>query len=175
MNFNDLFEVQAELDKRIIDEHNLHGHDLLHKKCVAMICELYEAANEARFFKYWSKDQKPRKKRLKYPTMNEEDKEYYNPLLEEYVDTLHFALSIGNDLGYTHHEYNDPGHLDMNHSLLGLTQLITVLPYANEKNMGLIFDYLINFGYQLGFTEKDVRDAYFEKNKTNHERQENGY
>ncbi|AAU85070.1 nucleoside triphosphate pyrophosphohydrolase [Bacillus phage BCASJ1c] len=206
MDFNELFLKQAVLDKHIMDEHNLVGQDLIKKKCVALICELYECVNEARFFKFWSK-QKPRQKvtqvcglcdgtgdeayqanlesRLEGGPGHPYEKcddcngtgvlRVYNPILEEYVDSVHFALSIGNDLDYTKHEYKDPGQLDLSNSVLGLTQLITVLPYAQKKNMGLIFDYLIQLGYQFGFDEDMVKQAYYEKNKENFRRQEAGY
>src|SRR5690606_23656156 len=120
-------------------------------------------------------DNKPRTQALRYPTMSEEDKEYYNPLLEEYVDIVHFTLSIANDLGYHEHKYVNPGHFDLNDLTLGLTQLVTVLPYAKNNKLPLSFDYVIKLGYQLGFDEKTVIDAYFEKNKVNHERQVNNY
>lgn len=201
MNLNELFAPQAELDKYIVEEHNLQGKDLLKKKTVALICELYECVNEARFFKFWSHDQKARtfepnpddicEECKGQPIFFEENKpenriigqcehcdgcgvHFHNPLLEEYVDTIHFALSIANDLGYHEHEYSDPGFLDLSNSVLGLTQLATVLPYSKKKNIGMIFNYLIKLGYQLGFDEKTVIDAYFEKNKENHKRQESG-
>jgi dimeric dUTPase (all-alpha-NTP-PPase superfamily) len=57
--------------------------------------ELGECANEWRGFKFWSVNQIPHTSAVRVPTMMEEDKEYYNPLLEEYVDGLHFVLELG--------------------------------------------------------------------------------
>lgn len=42
MNINTLFKKQKELDEHIIKEKGLEGQDLLKKKTVALICELYE-------------------------------------------------------------------------------------------------------------------------------------
>src|SRR5690625_82283 len=117
MNLNELFSIQAELDKRIIQQHNLQEQDLLKKKTVALLTELYECVNEARFFKFWSEDQKSRTKvyssdYLVLPDGKEIEK-VTNPLLEEYVDTIHFALSIANDLDYQEHEYLDPDNQDL--------------------------------------------------------------
>ncbi|SFA47847.1 dUTPase, partial [Parageobacillus thermantarcticus] len=130
MNIKKLFELQKQLDLRIEKEHpRKPGEDRLAKKILALMVELGELANEARFFKYWSHDQAPRTK-IEYicPTCNGTGDENYdsyiddleggythevincedcggtgtlgykNPLLEEYVDCLHFILSIGNDI-----------------------------------------------------------------------------
>jgi|SRR5690625_4167754 len=176
MNLNILFKPQDKLDEEIELKHGLQGQDLIKKKTVAMICEVYETVNLARFFKFWSTDQKPRTKALRKPTMNEEDKEYYNPLLEEYVDIVHFGISIANDLGYHSHAYDDPGHYDLNDLTIGLTNAITLIPIVRtNEHMATVLNLLIRLGYQLGFEEKDVIDAYFEKNKENHARQANNY
>src|SRR5690625_2695602 len=59
MNLNTLFKKQMELDAHITQKRGLEGQLLLDKRIVALICELYECVNEARFFKFWSDDQKP--------------------------------------------------------------------------------------------------------------------
>src|SRR5690606_25251306 len=93
----------------------------LAKKILALQVELGELANEWRGFKFWSKDQEPRTKVKKvcetcggerYILISESfgfdkcsdcdgkgDFGETNPLLEEYVDCLHFILSIGLELG----------------------------------------------------------------------------
>ncbi|WP_236620395.1 dUTP diphosphatase, partial [Geobacillus thermodenitrificans] len=97
-----MFEMQRQLDAHIEKEHpRQEDEDRLSKKILALQVELGELANEARFFKYWSNDQKPRT-RIEVVTgqkmvdgVIEPIVEYKNPLLEEYVDGLHFLLSIG--------------------------------------------------------------------------------
>lgn len=159
MNLNNLFPIQKELDQHIVEKHNLQGQDLLNKKTVALTCELYECVNETKIFKFWSVKNPDREK-----------------MLEEYVDTLHFALSIGNDLGYTHHTYTDKADRDLNSLTIGLTNLITIIPQSrSHTHMKLLFDLIIKLGYQLGFDEKTVTDAYMAKNETNFVRQANGY
>src|SRR5690625_1632306 len=108
MNLNELFGKQKELDEYIVKEKGLEEQDLFKKKIVALICELYECVNEARFFKYWSEDTKPRTLIWKCDVCGSEEEEHIdcayadcnhnpftmiptNPLLEEYVDTIHFA------------------------------------------------------------------------------------
>lgn len=46
-----------------------------------------------------------------------------------------------------------------------------VLKYAYEYT----FMQLVNLGAMLGFTWEQVVDAYYKKNKIDHERQTNGY
>ena len=122
MNLSKLFEMQRKLDERIIEEKGLQGQNLLDKKILALQVELGELANEWRGFKFWSNDQEARIQ-VKIPCRNcgGHGEGYFagykwtgqkekcivcngtgiigvkNPLLEEYVDGLHFLLSIGLD------------------------------------------------------------------------------
>src|SRR5579875_595315 len=111
MNLTKLFEIQRALDDRIVKEKGLAGKDLVPMKLLALQVELGELANEWRGFKFWSEDQEPR---LSNPNCDlcegsgvyekVTDMPDYpevltcvcaSPLLEEYVDCLHFILSIG--------------------------------------------------------------------------------
>jgi len=92
------------------------------------------------------------------------------------VDCIHFALSIGNDLGYTEHQYEETETIDLNRLANGISNLITLTSEVRSKrHISTLFDYLIQLGYQLGFDEETVKQAYFEKNKINFERQLNNY
>ena len=84
MNLTKLFEIQSVLDERIVKEHGLQGVDLVDKKIIALKVELSEFANETRAFKFWSKKE-PSPKEI---------------TLEEYVDALHFFLSLGLSRGW---------------------------------------------------------------------------
>ncbi|MEH7731202.1 dUTP diphosphatase [Bacillus sp. FSL M8-0166] len=64
MNLEKMFKMQSELDRRIIREKGLEGQDLLPNTYVALITELGEFANEGRWFKHWSDNQKPCTERL---------------------------------------------------------------------------------------------------------------
>src|SRR5690625_4915991 len=100
MNLTKLFETQRILDEKIVKEKGLEGQDLLDEKILALQVELGELANEWRGFKYWSTDQKARTEVFETsPLPNEPLVVKKNPLLEEYVDCLHFILSIGLELG----------------------------------------------------------------------------
>src|SRR5690606_4443541 len=105
LNLSPLFDMQRKLDEHILDEHpELKGQDNLDWKIIALQVELGECANEWRGFKKWSNDQKPRTNEPyhTYEVFKGEQVpsvEYRNPLLEEYVDCLHFILSIGLEIG----------------------------------------------------------------------------
>lgn len=202
MNLAKLFELQRQLDEHIEQQHPRQpGEDRLAKKILALQVELGELANCWRGFKYWSKDQKPRTQKVvqwkpifKLETLPDGDlitrTEYEplkvkNPLLEEYVDCLHFILSIGLEI-------TEPDMLDLKRwnltkadniteQFLWLMSDVTEL-YNSLCNDGFSnFDYeflllrFIHLGEMLGFTWEQIEEAYMRKNAVNHERQNNGY
>jgi dimeric dUTPase (all-alpha-NTP-PPase superfamily) len=183
MNLSKLFEIQAKLDKRIVEKHNLQGEDLLPKKILALQVELGELANEWRGFKFWSKDQSPRNYCLpcQVSTVKHICK---NPLLEEYVDCLHFILSIGFDLGLTRDYVDGSTESDILTQFRKIQHYITLLDGAIEHQCNIStmqwyyyhpFSLFIGLGEMLGFTWEEIEAAYMDKNKVNHERQDDGY
>src|SRR5690625_2035002 len=143
----------------IMKNHNLLGKDLFNWKVQALKVEIAELDNETRFFKFWSNKKMDRAKAL-----------------EEFVDCIHFALSIGNDLGYTSHEYKEMPDRDMTKLSLGLTNLVTILSETRHKqHIEHVINLLMKYGYQLGFTEEEITEAYMKKHEENYARQEAGY
>lgn len=104
------YEAQSSLDSFILlnKKEPMEKEEYLSKTLLALMVEVAELANATRCFKYWSKKES-------------ESKEV---LLEEYVDIMHFFLSIG---------------------------------------------------LQLGFSVKEIEEAYMKKNNKNFERQLKGY
>lgn len=198
MNLQKLFEMQKKLDDRIVKEKGLEGHDLLDKKILALQVELGELANEWRGFKFWSEDQEPRNGgkcncddgyvdaymgdgvvEQKSCERCEGTSTVPNTLLEEYVDCLHFILSIGLEKGL------NKLILDYKAKENEITRLFiqinlgaaTLLHFGgdHERNYRMMVGQFIKLGEMLGFTWKQVEQGYFDKNKVNHERQANGY
>src|SRR5699024_9327424 len=96
--------------------------------------------------------------------------------LEEYADTIHFGISISNDVGLHDDECGDSRSLDLNDLTIRITNLATLIPERPTKNNARTrLNLIIKLGYQLGFTEDEVIEAYHSKNKENHIRQESGY
>jgi dimeric dUTPase (all-alpha-NTP-PPase superfamily) len=181
MNLEKLFSMQKVLRDRI----GYNEPDRFNKLILALLVELGECANEWRGFKFWSVNQLPHTSAVRVPCMMEEDKEYYNPLLEEYVDGLHFVLELGLEIGnelYWDFEIVIDGVIrekkmektetitDAFHLVFYNTSLLTYDDYYIQ-----LFAAYLNLGEMLGFTEEQIEQAYFEKNKINHQRQEVGY
>jgi dimeric dUTPase (all-alpha-NTP-PPase superfamily) len=171
------------LDEHIEREHPIqHGEDRLVKKILALMVELGELANEWRGFKFWSNDQEPRTRHVE-PDIEHFDKtrearwKESNPLLEEYVDCLHFILSIGLEME-TEKEW---GHsFKIGNSLISqfhaLFSELSSLFYHNQMyNYQRAFDLLIGLGEMLGFTWEQIEEEYCRKNQINHQRQNQGY
>lgn len=114
-----------------------------------------------------------------------------DPLLEEYVDCLHFILSIGNLTKYS--KNNDINDLKRNtleaSGVKAFLELFKEITFFNEERkvskntIGLtrimiyerIFWRFNELGIALGFTPEQIEAAYMEKNEINHNRQQEGY
>ena len=205
MNLQPLFETQAKLDECIVEKKGLQGQDLLDKKILALQVELGELANEHRGFKFWSENQEPNtleiiecqfcdegsihNGKIETETCIECGGEFIierkNPLLEEYVDCLHFILSIGLELDpeirtcvVEPHIYDEDSITDQFIELNYQAYLVIKNYEYKEHVTGAWFtllDLFAGLGKMLGFTWQQIEQAYFEKNKINHERQANGY
>lgn len=208
VNLSKLFETQRVLDERIMEQHpELKGQNNLDWKILALQVELGECANEWRGFKKWSNDQEPRvydanpkdqcqickgsgyldthKDFLDWTLCKECDGvgfHFYNPLLEEYVDCLHFILSIGLELELENVCIN---HSTVKHlikqddvMLNFSTNFAFIYKLERKKSFNWydsLFERFIVLGFSLGFTWEQVEEAYYAKNKINHERQATGY
>ena len=83
MQLTKLYSMQRELDSYIQQQRDEQS-DVFLEKGLALLVELAELANETRCFKFWS---------LKGPSEN-------TIILEEYVDSIHFLLSLGIEKGF---------------------------------------------------------------------------
>jgi len=104
-----------------------------------------------------------------------------NPLLEEYVDCLHFIMSIGLEKGYHSMTHNLSATEGMKRN-----DVITQFNYLfdkvgdfssipNHNNYMYIIPLFFGLGEMLGFTWEQIEQAYIAKNEVNHKRQESGY
>lgn len=191
MNLTKLFETQAKLDEHIMQQHpELRGQNNLDWKLLALQVELGECANEWRGFKKWSKDQEPRTVERLTSYYAAQQGLTRNPLLEEYVDCLHFILSIGieTELDCRHNslireenivEDGEPT-LYLFAEVLGFASELFWNCYHDEyeQREGIykaLFTNFVQLGKSLGLTWEQIEKAYFEKNAVNHARQDSGY
>jgi len=187
MTLTELFQIQKKLDERIIKEHGLEGRDLLDKKILSLQVEIGELCQNWRGFKFWSKDQEPRTK-AERPVFDESIGEHVfvkvNPLLEEYVDCLHFILSIGTELKSEHVRWFKNGKsIDFSYSSI-TDQFNRLFEIVGEVNVSTdyeceeyeeLFYTFIALGVLLRLDWEQIEQAYMDKNKINIERQNNGY
>ncbi|MEN1968996.1 dUTP diphosphatase [Lentibacillus sp. N15] len=151
-----MLKIQSGLDNYIGQSKNIDMEQYKTERIIALQVEFNELLNELPFlFKYWSNKGMNRK-----------------AALEEYVDGLHFILSIGNDLGIENYHYTEPSVHDMRKLVLGLNNMISRLNGGSYKEL---VDHFILFGEKLGFSLEEIESAYMEKNRTNYRRQEAGY
>lgn len=220
MNLEKLIEMQRKLDERIIRGKGLEGKDLVPNTYVALQVELAEMANEARWFKHWSENQEPNfeKTRLKICASCLNDPLYIvdcwkcggtgleadgicNPLLEEYVDALHFFLSLALQKGWEdalwiYEEQLNPDEFngDLSAIYLEMLYFLNKSYFENpdneynekwQKSTGfpakqywfrMAWIMFLNIGINgFGFTLEQIDKAYKDKNAVNHQRQAEGY
>lgn len=184
MNLDKLFQMQKALDERINKEHQLEGQDLLPKKILALQVELGELANEWRGFKFWSKDQEPRTN-CEWDYTLDDEPIYRNLVLEEYVDCLHFILSIGLEVDIdTNSYFGQYTSRDVTSQFKYVFQDVSTLDksicedWSEDEVLESYSDLVLGFiglGEMLGFTWEQIEQSYLEKNKVNHSRQTEGY
>ncbi|WP_019414220.1 dUTP diphosphatase [Paenisporosarcina sp. TG20] len=162
MYLKKLFDMQRSLDSYIQTEKNI-SRDVFLEKGLALSVELAELANETRCFKFWSE---------KGPS---ED----NVILEEYVDSIHFLLSLGNDKQLNDLETwpanpDEEGSLTMLfiHTQVSINQFLQVPTKENYKN---VWSWYGAIASNLGFTHEQILQGYINKNEKNYERQRVGY
>lgn len=162
MNFQKLFQMQEELDLHIEQNHGLQNENLVSKKILALSVELGELANETRCFKFWS---------LKPPAAKEK-------ILEEYVDGIHFILSLGLACGFGYQEIKQGEQISngLTEQFLQVFDLISKFKTSNSfPDYESLFQSYISLGELLSFSPQEIELAYIQKNEVNYERQEKGY
>ncbi|RNF40877.1 dUTP diphosphatase [Planococcus salinus] len=161
MNLTKLFDMQKELDRFIQSKQGLEG-DLFRQKGLALLVELAELANETRCFKFWS---------TKGPSER-------SVILEEYVDSIHFLLSLGIESNLNMlEEWPDPApEEDLTELFLKTQQVIhQFLDSHSMSDYQAVWSWYGAIAAQLDFSYDDVLDAYLEKNQKNYDRQREGY
>lgn len=161
INLEELYQLQAGLDKDIADKHGVTYESTHSRRLLALIVELGELANETRCFKYWSN---------KGPSAKE-------IVMDEYADGLHFLLSLGIPLHARKYKYKLKGTgedltLQFHHLYQAATRLLT--DYTLEAYEDCFQKYL-NLAVDLGSTSDDIVHAYKSKLAVNYHRQETNY
>lgn len=161
MNLHKLFTMQSALDQYIQSNKEV-TEDVFIKKGLALIVELAELANETRCFKFWSE---------KGPSER-------SVILEEYVDSIHFILSLGIEKGFQDLLEWPRETVEGDLTTLFIATNKSILTFLEEPTKTHYEKVWVMYGKiaeELGFSSEDVLRAYIAKNETNYERQKNGY
>ncbi|MBS4191553.1 dUTP diphosphatase [Bacillus sp. FJAT-49705] len=163
MNYQKLLAMQKGLDEHIETKHQLHNEDLFERKVLALLVELGELANETRCFKFWS---------LKSSSPQE-------IILEEFVDGIHFILSLGLECGFDQEDDfkgEVAGKSSLNDQFLFVYDLISKFKHSKSlEDYKKLFQAYIHLGELLGINAEAMEKAYIDKNEVNYERQKQGY
>ncbi|KXH87219.1 dUTP diphosphatase [Sporosarcina sp. HYO08] len=161
MKLTKLFQMQQQLDA-FIQQSREGQQNVFEEKGLALLVELAELANETRCFKFWS---------LKGASEKE-------VILEEYVDSIHFILSLGIEKGFNSLEEWPKGEVvgQLTHLFLKTNQVIN--QFLDQQTKEAYEQIWIHYGAiakKLGFTNEDIISAYILKNEENYIRQKSGY
>jgi len=161
LNWSKLFEMQRNLDAYITENHQLENEPLFEPKILALLVELGELANETRCFKFWSTKKGAAR----------------DVILEEYVDNIHFLLSLGIEKGYEFEtiETKDTTKNETEQFNDVFRLAIKFYDEQSETTYKQLVENYIQLAKVLGFSEQDIMKAYIEKNEVNYERQKSGY
>lgn len=161
INIDRILELQKQLDNNIHTKHNINPKEVFEKRRLALIVEVCEMINVNRCFKFWS---------LK--------KDYDKQVLgDEFVDCLHFILSISLhfNLDQTEYEIKDVVY-DDNELTLKVLDLISLAGKIESKDDCKKFIIqLFELAFTFGFTAQDIIDFYIKKNQVNFKRQQDNY
>ncbi len=155
-------EKQKELDKYIKENADIKSEQQYWEdRIIALIVELGEVSNEIRFFKYWSKKGASAKE----------------VIIDELVDCLHFAFSLGNTLNNEQWLFATD---DMKRpiTLIYFDVVEKLMKLVHDKDEVLFRSMLFNLveiAWYLGYSMEDIEEAYNKKNQINYERQNTGY
>lgn len=162
INFKNISDQQKILDQYILKKNNLiNNQEIFNKKIIAVFVELSEFANELRFFKYWSKKEQSKKEII----------------LDEFVDIIHFLISIANDLKYDDWDLEiKEENKEVEIIYLEIVNLILNLQKeADKKILKDIFIKLLQIGLYYDFKIKEIFNSYQLKNQINFARQDKNY
>lgn len=159
----ELLEMQQLLDYAIFTKKGIKEYPVQSMR-IALFVELGEMMNEfPTHFKHWKSTAK-------------DDREKG---LVEFVDSLHFALSLSNYEKVQLELEKNQAYLEydmLDHDFqIDKYELMWLLPDVVKYRGAQRLHYLLMIGKYFGFTWDEIYNAYIEKNKVNYERIKNNY
>jgi dimeric dUTPase (all-alpha-NTP-PPase superfamily) len=161
MELTTLFAMQRELDS-YIQTNQVINEDVFQEKGLALLVELAELANETRCFKFWS---------TKGPSARE-------VILEEYVDSIHFLLSLGIERDLDGLRVWPVGEVEGDLTNVFLQTISAIQKFLLKNDMESYEKVWIHYGAianKIGISYNEIVRAYLDKNEENYKRQQTGY
>ncbi|MEI5905512.1 dUTP diphosphatase [Bacillus spongiae] len=161
MNIQSLYTMQKSLDTYIEKTQKVEDEDLFSRKLLALLVEVSELANETRCFKFWSQ---------KGPSER-------SIILEEFVDGVHFILSLGIEIGIEEFTIQTNGtERQLTNQFLNVMNAAHIFGVSrSDEDYSTLIHHYFYLGQLLGFSERDIVQAYHKKNEVNYQRQQEGY
>ena len=161
IDLTNLYQKQAQLDARIAANHHVTYATTRERRILALLVEIGEFANATRCFKYWSN----------------KASEDIAVVLDEYVDGLHFFLSLGIDIKASKSIYHYTKHADNLTKQILETYRLSALFYKNQDEKSYIkaFQSFINIVPLLKVRWSTIEKAYYKKLGENYSRQDHNY
>lgn len=154
--YETMFDMQHTLDKRIRRKRGLQHAQLGKKKKFALLVEIGEFANEWGGFKYWKFAHHPDR----------------GSMVEEYIDIVHFTLSLGIELGYKKETEALTEFYILDKDIE--TQLMKMFQVIGSGRMIQSYSYLFRLvrglGHMIGLDDEEIYIQYRRKNEINHKR-----
>ncbi|MGL5640564.1 MAG: dUTP diphosphatase [Mycoplasmoidaceae bacterium] len=163
VNLNDIILTQIQLDNFIEKNHNLLKKNLVSRKRLALIIELSELCNEVRCFKFWSL------KKISHKDI----------ILDEFVDCLHFIISIGLFYGIKEMKFSlkipkkRKDNIQLSKFFIDLISNVNSL--NNDKKVKAFIKKLFKLAIDLDLEFSEIKKAYYSKNQININRQKENY
>lgn len=161
--FASIIALQRQLDQKIMVQHNVKDEDTLTARFLALLVELGEFANEQRCFKYWSAKASSAKAIM----------------LEEYIDSLHFIISIGNTLNINIQNFIFIAKVNYENLSLAFIEMFAIVTTLFKTNSQSDFYELLSIYFSIAiichFSAQEIMASYMHKNKINHLRQSQNY
>lgn len=204
----------SQVAQKHVEYQQLSKNQLTRNFIFAALCEVGEMANEWGHFKIWKSSRNenreaPCPKCHGFGILGTENCPYcengkVNPLREEYVDVLHFVVSIALGLELepekvmdiefhpTSKEESYEWFLTLYELLIKAKQHLDIVmertiqqplldeevEILNQQGQQIALELLTTFfylGYSLGFADEEIEAAYFAKHQINHIRQQENY
>jgi dimeric dUTPase (all-alpha-NTP-PPase superfamily) len=154
--YETMFDMQHTLDKKIRLKRGLQHARLKKKKQFALFVEIGEFANEWGGFKYW-----------KFAHHADRD-----AMREEYIDIVHFTLSLGIELSYKKLAASLTESYTISKDIE--TQLMRMVNMASSGRLiegyPRLFALVRGLGHMLGMDDEDIFKEYRRKNEINYKR-----